>query len=130
VSAVVRSLVVAVIVSAMLVAASSPSAAHRGNAVFPVPIGPVAHQSGDDGGAEGDDDDGPIDCSIPDNRDDTGCDTGDVQDSEGAVGDSGDSENRGSGGADNVVPRGGVETGAGGTAWIRAYPCRHTCYLP
>jgi hypothetical protein len=77
--------------------------------------GGIAHSSGDDGEPEGDDDDGPIDCSIPDNQDDTGCDTGDVQDSQGAIGAAGD-VGTSSGGADNIVPRGGVQTGAGGTA--------------
>ena len=114
----------------MLVAASSPHAAPPADGDSPVPAAAVAHESGDDGGVEGDDDDGPIDCSIPDNQDDSGCDTEDRQDSEGAVGNSGDSATRDSGGADNVVPRGGVQTGAGGTAWILAQPCRHTCYLP
>lgn len=118
-----RLLVVAVIV-ATLVAASGPHSAQPADGDSPVLAAAVAHQSGDDGGGEGDDDDGPIDCSIPDNQDDSGCDTGDVQDSEGAVGDSGDFETRDSGGADNVVPRGGVQTGAGGTAWMRASASR------
>ena len=115
-----RSLAIAVtLLMATLVSASSPHAAERADGDSPVPAAAVAHQSGDDGEPEGDDDDGPIDCSIPDNQDDSGCDTGDVQDSEGAVGDSGDLGTRDPGGADNVVPRGGVQTGAGGTAWMR-----------
>jgi hypothetical protein len=88
-----RLLVVAAIL-ATLVGASSPHSAQPADGDSPVPAAAVAHQCGDDGGAEGDDDDGPIDCSIPDNQDDSGCDTGDVQDGGGAVGDSGDLETR------------------------------------
>lgn len=75
------------------------------------PVGAVAHSGGEDQGPEGDEDDGPIDCTIPDNQDDSGCDTGDVDDSEGAAREATDG-----GGADRIVPRGGVQTGAGGSA--------------
>jgi hypothetical protein len=118
---VVRTLVVALILIATLVATPDPRAAHQAvarlDSATPIPPRAVARAGGDDdGGAEGDADDGPIDCSIPDNQDDTGCDQGDVEDSAGAVGDSGDVEAADLGGADNVVPRGAVQTGAGGTA--------------
>jgi hypothetical protein len=42
------------------------------------PAAVAGEDDGDDGGGSSDDD-GTIDCSIPDNADDTGCDTGDVQ---------------------------------------------------
>jgi uncharacterized protein YkwD len=84
--------------------------------------GPLAHVSGD-GGNEGDDDDndGPIDCSIPDNADDSGCDTEDTDDRGGDSGDSDDSDDSGtvkprSADSDTATPRGGVQTGAGGAS--------------
>jgi hypothetical protein len=76
-------------------------------------LGPLARvallkaKTGDDGPP-----DPPVDCSIPDNADDSACDKGDVQDSQGAVGDSGDLES--AGGPDATVPRGPVQAGAGG----------------
>jgi hypothetical protein len=115
---VVRSLVAALILMATFVATESPRAARQ--AVGRLDAAPhataVAHAAGDDGQPEGDSDDGPIDCSIPDNQDDTGCDKGDVEDSQGAIGDSGDSKANDPGGVDNVVPRGAVDSGAGGAA--------------
>jgi hypothetical protein len=106
-----RSLVATVVLTTTLVvAASSPA-----GPAPPKLAGVLAHRSGDDGPGDGGDE-GPIDCSIPDNQDDSGCDKGDVEDGAGAVGDSGDVAAPKSRGPDHVVPRGAVQTGAGGTA--------------
>jgi hypothetical protein len=117
---VVRPLFVALILTATLVATESSSAGHqeigRLDATLSTPTASVARAAGDDGAGAGDEESQPIDCSIPDNQDDTGCDKGDVEDSEGAIGDSGDANVPPSPGVDTVVPRGGVQTGEGGTA--------------
>src|SRR4051812_12643625 len=117
-----------VLLAGPVIAAFSPHAfQHSG------PAAALAGESGNesDGGDSGGDDpseNGTIDCSIPDNADDTGCDTGDVGDDDGedqrvpvqpvarpqpqqpAV--QAPRQDLDSGPA----PRGGVPTGAGGTA--------------
>jgi hypothetical protein len=117
---VVRSLVVALALVATLLATASSQAGQQRVGGLEVasraPTNAVAQPAGDDGEPEGDSDDGPIDCSIPDNQDDTGCDTGDVQDGAGTPGDPGEIQAADPGGPDDVVPRGGVQGGAGGMA--------------
>src|SRR4051812_24349713 len=70
-------------------------------------LGAVAHPAQARGDEDGPDE--PIDCSVPDNADDSGCDKGDAQDSKGELGDAGDLES--DSGADVAVPAGGVQTG-------------------
>ena len=77
------------------------------------PVATIAAGLGDDEGP-----DEPIDCSIPDNADDSGCDKGDAQDSDAATGDSDDLELVAA--SDRAVPRGGVQTGAGGASELVA----------
>jgi hypothetical protein len=116
---VIRSLVVALALVATLLATASSQAGQQRVEGLEVasraPTNAVAQPAGDDGEPEGDSDDGPIDCSIPDNQDDTGCDTGDVQDGAGALGDPGEIQ-ADPGGPDDVIPLGGVQGGAGGMA--------------
>ncbi len=85
------------------------------------PLAAVSAVSGD-GGDGGDDEDEPIDCSIPDNADDSGCDTEDSDDSEDDSGDSHDStrpSRAAPGDSDAAMPLGGVDTGAGGSPRLR-----------
>lgn len=77
------------------------------------PVATIAAELGDDEGP-----DEPIDCSIPDNADDSGCDKGDAQDSDRETGDSDDLELVAA--SDQAVPRGGVQTGAGGASELVA----------
>jgi hypothetical protein len=89
---------------------------------------PSDDQAGDTGSGSGSDpsENGTIDCSIPDNQDDTGCDKGDTSDSASpaqpapgpapAPQPTRTTPLRGSDTDTGRVPRGGVSTGGGGTA--------------
>lgn len=136
-----------IMLAALVGAPSLHSAIHQDDPVKYVLAGESDSESVGQGDNDGDpSENGTIDCSIPDNADDTGCDTGDVSD-----GGSGPTQPRPAqstpaqptpalpapapasqpsgtptpslGGSDTDtgrVPRGGVSTGAGGTAGRRA----------
>jgi hypothetical protein len=87
-------------------------------------------KSNDSGGGSDPSENGTIDCSIPDNRDDTGCDKGDTNDNGSGPppplpaqpaepAQPSTTRTTSVSGSDTDtgrVPRGGVSTGAGGTA--------------